>query len=249
MEKKRFSMGHPSSGERSSEVAIEFQAISKRYRPNVPLLDSVTFSVNYGEVVGLFGPSGSGKSTLLKIASALLVPDSGTLRLDGNNVFPNSKAHDIDISKLRGSLISYIPQDDYLFESLNVRENVALAMELSHHGPAKDVDTARKVDDVLQLLGILKLAERQILDISAGERRRTVIGRGLVKEPKILIADEPTSSLDPETTGEFLNLVRERSQKQKMAILIASHDVAEIKSIADRVYGVKNNTLVQSQQR
>ncbi len=233
------------SKERPSEVAIQFQGVSKRYRTNLPLLESVSFSVNYGEVVGLFGPSGSGKSTILQMASALIAPDSGTVMIDGRNVFPNSKEKEIDIAKLRSSLISYVPQDDYLLEALNVRENIELALELSPSGSGKDTDMVERVDNVLCLLGIQNLAERWISDISAGERRRVVIGRGLVREPKILIADEPTSSLDPEATDDFLKLVRQKSRDPKMAFLIASHDVDEVKSVADRMYGVKNHTLVE----
>lgn len=226
--------------QKNSPEAISFEAVSKRYRQNLPLLESVSFSVCYGEVVALFGPSGSGKSTILQIACALILPDSGNVRIDGHEVFPYSR---VSGAKLRSSLISYVPQDDYLFEALSVSENVALALELN--GQEGGLDSSGKVDQVLGLLGIQKIADRRISDISAGERRRVVIGRSFVTNPRILIADEPTSSLDLEATEEFLKLVREKSREQKTAFLIASHDVVEVRSIADKVYGVRNNTLVE----
>ncbi len=231
--------------QKNSLEAISFEVVSKRYRQNLPLLESVSFSVYYGEVVALFGPSGSGKSTILQIACALILPDSGKVRTDGKEVFPYSRGSEGKIARLRSSLISYVPQDDYLFEALSVSENVALALELN--GPASEhgLDPSGKVDQVLGLLGIQKIANRRISDISSGERRRVVIGRSLVTNPRILIADEPTSSLDLEATEDFLKLVREKSREQKTAFLIASHDVVEVRSIADKVYGVRNNTLVE----
>ena len=231
--------------QKNSPEAISFELVSKRYRQNLPLLESVSFSVCYGEVVALFGPSGSGKSTILQIACALILPDSGKVKIDGQEVFPYSRDSGGKIAKLRSSLISYVPQDDYLFEALSVSENVALALELNGQESENGLDRSGKVDQVLGLLGIQKIADRRIFDISAGERRRVVIGRSLVTNPRILIADEPTSSLDLEATGDFLKLVREKSREQKTAFLIASHDVVEVRSIADKVYGVRNNTLVE----
>jgi ABC-type multidrug transport system ATPase subunit len=232
-------MSRQISNQLTSNVAIRFEGVSKRYRTNLPLLESISFAVDYGEVVGLFGPSGSGKTTILQMASGLISPDSGSMAIDGITVFPSNKRE--DFSKFRRSLISYVPQEDYLIESLSVRENIALALELdgSKCGP----EQSERVERVLRLLGIEKLAERHIFDTSAGERRRIAIGRGLVRDPKILIADEPTSSLDLETTNEFLKLVRDRSRELKTAFLIASHDVIEVKSVADRIYGIKNYSI------
>lgn len=223
-------------------TAIEFEAVSKQYKKTLPLLDSVSFSMNYGQVVALVGPSGSGKSTILQIAAALTSPDSGRVKIDGKQVFPSSKS--VDLSKLRSSMISYVSQDDFLFESLSVAENVLLALELNSTGSSLEEKLSR-VDSALDTLGIKRLADRQISDVSAGERRRVAIGRGLVTNPKILIADEPTSSLDLEATNDFLKLIRTRADGQQMAFLLASHDVLELKTVADSIYAIKNHVLVK----
>ncbi len=223
-------------------TAIAFEAVSKQYKKTLPLLDSVSFSMNYGQVVALVGPSGSGKSTILQIAAALTSPDSGRVKIDGKQVFPSSKS--VDLSKLRSSIISYVSQDDFLFESLSVAENVLLALELNSTSSSLEEKVSR-VDSALDTLGIKRLADRQISDVSAGERRRVAIGRGLVTNPKILIADEPTSSLDLEATNDFLKLIRTRADGQQMAFLLASHDVLELKTVADSIYAIKNHVLVK----
>src|SRR5487761_1274526 len=223
-------------------TAIAFEAVSKQYKKTLPLLDSVSFSMNYGQVVALVGPSGSGKSTILQIAAALTSPDSGRVKIDGKQVFPSSKS--ADLSKLRSSMISYVSQDDFLFESLSVAENVLLALELNSTSSSLEEKLSR-VDSALDTLGIKRLADRQISDVSAGERRRVAIGRGLVTNPKILIADEPTSSLDLEATNDFLKLIRTRADGQRMAFLLASHDVLELKTVADSIYAIKNHVLVK----
>ena len=224
-------------------TAIAFEAVSKQYKKTLPLLDSVSFSMNYGQVVALVGPSGSGKSTILQIAAALTSPDSGRVKIDGNQVFPCS-SKSVDLSKLRSSMISYVSQDDFLFESLTVAENVLLALELNSTSSSLEEKLSR-VDSALDTLGIKRLADRQISDVSAGERRRVAIGRGLVTNPKILIADEPTSSLDLEATNDFLKLIRTRADGQRMAFLLASHDVLELKTVADSIYAIKNHVLVK----
>ncbi|MGI0079181.1 MAG: ABC transporter ATP-binding protein [Nitrososphaerales archaeon] len=204
------------------------------------MLDSVSFSVNYGEVVAVVGPSGSGKSTILQMAAALISPDSGMLTIDGKEIFPVSRKPS-SITKLRSSIISYVSQDDFLFESLTVFENVSLALELN--GSDSHEKRVENVDRVLEMLGVKTLADRQISDVSAGERKRVAIGRSLVTNPKILIADEPTGSLDLEATNEFLSLIKREVDNQKMALLLASHDVLELKGIADEMYTIKDYTL------
>lgn len=214
-----------------SSSAISFDSVSKRYYKDLPLIESISFVVNYGEIVGLAGPSGSGKSTILQMAAGLISPDSGKIMIDGIEI--SSK------NSVRGSVISYVPQDDFLVESLSVFENVALALELH----SKELDREKKVNGVLDTLGIGKLADRMIFEISAGERRRVAISRGLVTKPKILITDEPTSSLDIERTNELLKLFYEIVKESKMAVLIASHDVLELQPFANKLYVMKNYTL------
>jgi putative ABC transport system ATP-binding protein len=218
-----------------AELALSFQSVFKRYRKDLPLLEGISFNLNHGEIVVIAGPSGSGKSTILQIASGLLLPDSGNVEIDGIQL---TSKNERQISQIRRSILSYIPQDDYLFETLTVQENVALAFDL--HGEKRAPEKIRKT---LSDLGIEKLASREISEISAGERRRASIARGMVRNPRILIIDEPTSSLDIEKTLELMKTFKEISSESNASFLIASHDVNELKEFSDRVYEIRESRL------
>ena len=233
-----------------ASYAISFDSVSKRYYKELSLLDEVSFDLNYGELLAVIGPSGSGKSTILQMSSALLSPDSGKITIDGTQIYPRSKksaAREED--RLRRSLLSYVPQEDFLLESLTVFENVALALDLFEDSDNKDRD--KKVKHAMEEVGIDQLGDRMIYQISAGERRRCAIARALVRNPRILIADEPTASLDIEKTNELMKLLKskqnqEEKEGRKMAILIASHDVLELEPFADKIYEIRNATLSQT---
>ncbi|MHB1907963.1 MAG: ABC transporter ATP-binding protein [Nitrososphaerales archaeon] len=212
--------------------AISFSKVSKQYHEGVPLLENVTFDLKYGELSILVGPSGSGKSTILQMASTLVSPDSGEIWIDGKQK-----------SNVLQGTFSYVPQEDFLFESLSALENVELALEMDRKAPSNQEQVAM---NALRELGIESISNRMIDKLSAGERRRVALARGLVRSPSIFIADEPTSSLDLDKTNELLRLLKDRQNKvKKMAILIASHDVLELAPFADRVYEIKNYTLVE----
>lgn len=238
--------------------AISFGSVSKRYQKDLPLLDQVSFDLNYGELLLLVGPSGSGKTTILQMAAALLPPDSGEIVIDSTKIFAAGRGEKRrkwkEGEELRRSLISYVPQEDLLLESLTVFENVALALDLrggkEENDDGDSTGRDQRVRAALSDLGIDHLADRMVYQISAGERRRCAIARGLVRNPKILIADEPTSSLDIEKTSEFMKMLKSRQQEQarnederKMAVLIASHDVLEVEPFANKVYEIRNGTL------
>jgi ABC-type multidrug transport system ATPase subunit len=231
--------------------AISFGSVSKRYHKELPLLENITFEVNYGELFVIIGPSGSGKSTILQMASGLLYPDSGHITINEKQVFPRAKevkrnkARSEEVDSLRRSLISFVPQEDFLFESLSVFENVALALDLCGNGSEdknyRDSGARRALEDV----GIGQLGDRMINQISAGERRRCAIARALVRNPSILIADEPTASLDIEKTKELMKYLKAKQNQggSKIAILIASHDVLELEPFADKIYEIRNFAL------
>ncbi len=231
-----------------ASLAISFDSVSKRYYKDLALLDEVSFDLHYGELLAIIGPSGSGKSTILQMASALLSPDGGKITIDEAQIFPRTKENAAKEDRLRRSLISYVPQEDFLLESLTVFENVALALDLFEDSDNKDRD--KKVKHAMEEVGIDQLGDRMIYQISAGERRRCAISRALVRNPRILIADEPTASLDIEKTNELMKLLKSKQDQEgkegrKMAILIASHDVLELEPFADKLYEIRNATLSQ----
>lgn len=229
--------------ETGKHIAISIINASKKYHPEVPLLENFSLGLEYGEIVVIAGPSGSGKSTILQIASALLSPDSGEITVNGVQLFPRKIANRKKKDDLMRSLISYVAQEDYLFDSLSVFENVALSLDLRGETEERD----KRVEQALKDVKIDQLRERRISEISSGERRRCALARGLVKDPSIFIADEPTSSLDIELTMDFMKLLESKRKSKGMAILIASHDVAELGPFADQVYEIQNHTLLKSQ--
>lgn len=219
-----------------ASTAISFRSVSKRYRKELPLIESISFDLKFGQIAVVAGPSGSGKSTILQMAAGLLIPDTGSVSVNGSQI--DRKL--VDVSKFRRFLLSYIPQDDYLFETLNVEENVALAYDL--HGEKRSPE---KIQGTLSRLGIGNLAKRSISEVSAGERRRVSIARGIVRGPRILIIDEPTSALDTEKTIELMKEFRSLSDSgTAVASLIASHDVNELNDFADYIYGIEDCNLV-----
>jgi putative ABC transport system ATP-binding protein len=229
------------AGKNVGSTALSLEQVGKRYNKDLRLVESASFSVDYGQIVVIAGPSGSGKSTILQMAAGLMVPDSGRIAIDGHQVFPTTD-HNSENGYLRGSLLSYVPQDDLLFDSLSVYENLLFALELSQ---GKNDSFDKRVHDVLRTMDIDDLHNRMISEISAGERRRVAIARGLVVDSKIVIIDEPTSSLSSEGTVQLMKVLRGKADSQKAAFLIASHDLVEMRPFATTIYEIKDFGLHQ----
>ncbi len=204
--------------------------------PNqVTALDGVDFTVGKGELVALMGPSGSGKSTLLTIAGGLESPTSGSVDVDGTDLWSLSQSQ---LAEIRRRLIGFVFQDFNLLSGLTAVENIAAPLELD----GQSVRTARP--QALERLAAVGLAERADAfpdDLSGGERQRVAIARALVGDRQLLLADEPTGALDSATGREIMSLLREACTPTA-AVVVVTHDSA-VADWADRVVTIADGRI------
>jgi putative ABC transport system ATP-binding protein len=206
----------------SGESVLELEAVTKVYgeQPPVPALRGVSFSVRRGELVAIVGPSGSGKSTLLHVMGTLERPSSGVVRIGGLDA---ARMSDRDLSLLRAREIGFIFQQFFLAEHATVRENVADGLL---YAGVRAVDRYRRADEALERVGLSERSKFRPTKLSGGERQRVAIARALVGQPAVILADEPTGSLDSATGASIMQLIRELNAAGATIILI-THD-AEI---------------------
>lgn len=179
-------------------------------------IDNVSFDVNEKDFINIIGKSGSGKTTLLTLLSAIIEPTSGDIFVEGKNL---SKMDDEEKSGYRNEFIGYVPQSLGTLPTLNVLDNVRLPYFFKKR-EGNGVERARML---LDMCGILDLENDFCKNLSGGELKRVLIARALMNEPKILIADEPTSDLDSKTTNEIMNMLKEINEKGT-TIIIVTHD-------------------------
>lgn len=179
-------------------------------------IDNVSFDVKEKDFINIIGKSGSGKSTLLTLLSAIIEPTSGDILVEGKNL---SDMDDEEKSGYRNEFIGYVPQSLGTLPTLNVLDNV----RLPYFFKKREGDGIERARMLLDMCGILDLENDFCKNLSGGELKRVLIARALMNEPKILIADEPTSDLDSKTTIEIMNMLKEINEKGT-TIIIVTHD-------------------------
>jgi ABC-type lipoprotein export system ATPase subunit len=199
------------------------------------VLDGVTLTVEAGELVAILGPSGSGKSTLLHLLGGLDRPDSGTIRLAGELLTGRG---DRDLARLRLRHIGFVFQQFQLIEECSGRENVLLPTRL----PGAPSGGARRARRLIEELGVGHVADHLPHELSGGEQQRFALARSLVNDPELILADEPTGSLDGPNGVAVLELLRGLRDR---AVVIVTHD-PEAAAIADRVLAVQDGRLAAS---
>ncbi|MFZ2652314.1 MAG: ABC transporter ATP-binding protein [Burkholderiaceae bacterium] len=200
---------------------LELHGVRKSYRLGkhvVPALQGIDLNVQPGEMLALTGPSGSGKSTLLNLAGLVDRPDAGEIRFRGRAV---AAIGETQATLLRRDAIGFIFQSFNLVPVMTVADNVDYPLFLAGVGSA---ERRRRVADILRAVGLEDHAGHRPDALSGGQRQRVAIARALVKGPSLVIADEPTASLDSQTADQVLELMRECGHAQGAAFLIASHD-------------------------
>lgn len=195
------------------------------------VLKGIDFEVAKGEFCVLLGPSGSGKSTLLNIIGGIDSPDSGYISINGE------KTGDMDektLTRYRRKHLGYVFQMYNLIPNLNVKENVEVGAYLS--------DDPLDVDELLKILGLYEHRHKLPNQLSGGQQQRTSIGRAIVKNPDILLCDEPTGALDYNTLKEILKLIETVNQKYSTTIIMVTHNEA-IKDMADKVVKLRDGMI------
>jgi phospholipid/cholesterol/gamma-HCH transport system ATP-binding protein len=194
------------------------------------VLNGISLSVDRGKTLAVLGRSGTGKSVLLRVIIGLEKPDSGTIRIDGQDYAGMTLDGLSEIRKKMG----FSFQHAALYDSLTVRENVAFPLE--HH--RKDMTRREKYDRVTELLvevGMKGSFDKMPSDLSGGMQKRVGLARALALNPAILLLDEPTAGLDPISSGEIDDLVIKLKEERQMASIVVTHDMHSARSIADRL--------------
>ncbi len=201
------------------------------------VLQGANIDIYPGEMVGLVGPSGSGKSTLLHAAGLLETPDSGEVYIEGRECLALS---DNKRTAIRRNNIGVVYQFHHLLREFDALDNVALPQMIA----GKSQSAARK--EAKRLLGVMGLAERthhQPAQMSGGEQQRVAIARAIANKPKILLADEPTGNLDPNTSGNVFQSLFDMTRLEGVAALVATHNMS-LTAYMDRVFTVKDGLVV-----
>ena len=202
----------------------------------VTALDKVSFKVNKGEFVAIVGASGSGKSTLLHLIGGLDKPTSGSVFIDGNDIY---KLNDDKLAIFRRRQIGFIYQFYNLLPILNVVENITLPLSLDKRSVSDE-----KINEMLRLLGLEKRKNHLPNELSGGEQQRTSIGRALITNPALILADEPTGNLDSKVSEEVIALLMKSNKEYNQTILMITHNM-EIAKCADRIIKIADGKIVE----
>ena len=226
------------AAERSRDVAT-LRGVHKTYRLGrhvVSALRGVDLQVRQAELVALTGPSGSGKSTILNLCGLIDTPDQGGIELEGRDV---TTLDETQRTLLRRDALGYVFQSFNLVPVMTVAENVDYPLFIAGVPPA---ERRERVAAQLQAVGLFEHARHRPDALSGGQRQRVAIARALIKRPRLVIADEPTASLDSHTADQVLALMRERCHAEGAAFLIATHDT-RLTARCDRVLNMLDGRL------
>ncbi|EWG11535.1 cell division ATP-binding protein FtsE [Cytobacillus firmus] len=220
---------------------IEMKDVYKRYPNGVTAASGIDIHIKQGEFVYVVGPSGAGKSTFIKMMYREEKPSSGTITIDGVNLatLRNAKV------PLMRRKIGVVFQDFKLLPTLTVYENVAFALEVIEEHPK---NIKKQVMETLELVGLKHKARMLPTELSGGEQQRVSIARSIVNSPKVVIADEPTGNLDPDTSWEIMNIFDEINTRGT-TVVMATHNKEIVNTIKHRVIAIEGGRIVRDEQR
>lgn len=212
-----------------------FKAIDvyKQYGKRL-VVKGITLDIRRGEIVGLLGPNGAGKTTTFYMLVGIISPSRGRV------IFDNEDITSLALPRRAGLGISYLPQESSIFKKLTVLENLLLILEYTHN---KKQDQINRADELMNELGILKLAHQKASFLSGGERRRLEIARALIKNPKFILLDEPFAGIDPIAVDDIQKIIL-RLKEKNIGILISDHNVRETLKICDRASIVYDGQVI-----
>ncbi|HUN25314.1 MAG TPA: ABC transporter ATP-binding protein [Steroidobacteraceae bacterium] len=222
-----------------ANVAIEAAGINKWFgegEARTRAVKDADFQASFGEMVYVVGPSGSGKTTLLSMISGILRPSSGSVRIEGTDIW--SLPPD-ELAEFRLHKIGFVFQDYHLFPRLTTAENVAIPLILQNRDWSDAIAEAEKN---LEVVGLKSRADLPPVKLSGGEQQRVAIARAIISRPDLMIFDEPTASLDGDTGRNIVRFVREHLLSDKRCIVIVTHD-SRIYEFADRVMKMEDGAV------
>lgn len=214
--------------------AVEVSKIFRRSGSEISAVRDVSLSLEPNRITAVVGRSGSGKSTLLHLLAGLLTPSSGTVTFHGQDLYQQS---DTELSRLRNQKIGVIPQSQAGLPYLTVLENVLLPLGIV---PGNENDS-RRAKELLEYVGISKLADTKLAALSGGELRRAAAARAMIRQPEVILADEPTSDLDQENTAIIISLLR-KAAAAGAAVLLVTHELDTLQN-ADAIFRMESGAL------
>jgi len=209
-------------------AVIELEGVEKSYG-DFEVLKGIDFAVEEGEIFGILGPNGVGKTTLFQTIIGLLKQDAGEIRINGEKHTQGKKVK---------RKLSYLPSDISFYEGMTARRNLEFFIELAETNP--------DIDELLELVGLEDDADRKVKAFSTGMKKRLGIAQSLIKDPEIIIYDEPTTGLDPQGKKVFKDLARKVNRERGKTIIISSHITTEIDSLCDRFAILKDGKVAAS---
>ena len=221
-----------------SENIVEVKNLVKTYeKGKVKALNSINFTIQKGEFVSIIGPSGSGKSTLLHMLGALDIPDSGEIIIDGENIQKSKK-----LNKFRSDKVGFIFQLHNLIPNLSAVENIEIPM---YTQKISNKEQRQKALDLLDDVGLKDKSKMKPNQLSGGERQRVAIARSFANDPKIILADEPTGSLDSKNSTKILEKLYKLNKEKQVTLIIVTHDM-NVAKLADRVIEVLDGQILEN---
>lgn len=218
---------------------LKVENLCKQYgkgENKVTALDNFSFTVNKGEFVAIVGASGSGKSTLLHLIGGVDRPTSGKVFIDGKDIY---KFNDDELAIFRRRQVGLIYQFYNLIPILNVEENITLPLKLDN----RNIDKKR-LDELIKVLGLEERRTHLPNELSGGQQQRTSIGRAMITNPAIILADEPTGNLDSKASDEIVTLLKKSNKDYKQTIIMITHNL-EIAKVADRIIKIEDGKIVE----
>ncbi|PAQ13057.1 hemin ABC transporter ATP-binding protein [Bacillaceae bacterium SAOS 7] len=220
---------------------LVLENVSKSFKDGdsiIHIVNNLSFQAEAGQFTAVIGPSGSGKSTFLSIAGALLSPDSGNIYINDKNI---TQFTDKEKAQVRLKDIGYIFQSSNLVPYLTVKEQLKIVLQMSNK---KDSQQNKYMEELLTSVGLLSRINHYPHQLSGGEKQRVAIARAFANDPAIILADEPTASLDPNRSVDIATLIANQAKEKNKAAVMVTHDEA-ILPLCDEVYRMENGKLIK----